>query len=355
MAASAGGVSIIPGDVANVGICALVTVALQLLGFAIAYTCQFDTVTDFFGSTNFIIIALLTLFAGPSASAPRALALTILVVISRAELAAYLLYRVLRRGKDARFDTLRGSCPSFLFFWVFQMIWAFGVSLPVIFVNGSPAANSPAFGTAADIAGVAMFGVGLIVQAAADLQKDAFRATPEARGRTCSIGLWAYSRHPNFFGEMLMWWGAFTLGSACFGPSAALPGGAFAWGAATVISPLLTMAILLLLSGMPTAEGVNLKRYMRTTRARDEFVAYRARTSPIIPLPPPLYAALPGWFKALFLFEWPMYATDWEVVADTGARPSAAGAAAAKSSGDESTGLATEAGGYQAPSERTTG
>ena len=105
---STAGTSVIPGDVANVGLCAIVTVALQLLGFAIAFFLQIDTVTDFFGSTNFILLALLTLFAGPNAppyassATPRALALTILVILSRAELAAYLLYRVRRAPRTCR-------------------------------------------------------------------------------------------------------------------------------------------------------------------------------------------------------------------------------------------------------------
>ena len=202
------------------------------------------------------------------------------------------------------------------------MIWAFGVSLPVIFINGSPAASSPAFGAAGDIVGVILFVIGLVTQTVADLQKDAFRSSPDSRGRACTVGLWGWSRHPNFFGEMRMWWGAFVLASPSFGPSAAL-NSTFGWGAATVISPLLTFAILMFLSGMPTAEGDNQKRYMRTRRARDEFVAYRERTSPVVPLPPPLYKALPGWAKAVFLFEWPIYATSWDVVEEAPAAPRA--------------------------------
>jgi steroid 5-alpha reductase family enzyme len=241
---------------------------------------------------------------------------------------------VLRRGKDARFDTMRGSCAGFFGFWVFQMVWAFGVSLPVIFINGSPAASSPAFGAAGDIVGVILFVIGLVTQTVADLQKDAFRSSPDSRGRACTVGLWGWSRHPNFFGEMLMWWGAFVLASPSFGPSAAL-NSTFGWGAATVISPLLTFAILMFLSGMPTAEGDNQKRYMRTRRARDEFVAYRERTSPVVPLPPPLYKALPGWAKAVFLFEWPMYATSWDVVEEAPAarRASASGKDASGANG----------------------
>ena len=67
------------------------------------------------------------------------IALTALVCVSRAELGGFLLYRVLRRAKDARFDAVRGNVVAFLVFWVFQMVWVWGVSLPVLFVNGEPA------------------------------------------------------------------------------------------------------------------------------------------------------------------------------------------------------------------------
>lgn len=82
------------------------------------------------------------------------------------------------------------------------------------------------------------------------------------------------------------------------------------------------------------AEGDNQKRYMRTRRSRDEFLAYRLRTSPLIPMPQCLYAALPRWFCAYFLFEWSMYATDWTYIgevndpADKRRGEAAAGAAA---------------------------
>jgi steroid 5-alpha reductase family enzyme len=77
-------------------------------------------VTDFAGSTNFILIALLTFFANGAYSA-RQIAITVLVCLSRLELASYLLYRVLKRGKDDRFDQVRTSFVAFLTFWVFQV------------------------------------------------------------------------------------------------------------------------------------------------------------------------------------------------------------------------------------------
>lgn len=240
--------------------------------------------------------------------------MTAIVCITRAELAAFLLYRVLKRGKDDRFDVIRGNCCSFLVFWIFQMVWAWGVMLPVMYTNADPATADPPLGVR-DGVGIAMWAIGFIVQVIADLQKDKFRANAANRSRTCDTGVWSWSRHPNFFGEIFLWWGVFVLCSPQFDASTTAAGagaaGAGTWGYATVISPILTMIILLLGSGMPTAEGDNQRRFMKDPVSKMAFLAYRDRTSPVVPLPPFIYSALPLWFKRWFLFEWKMYETDW--------------------------------------------
>lgn len=240
-----------------------------------------------------------------------------LVCISRAELALFLLYRVLRRGKDDRFDAVRENFFPFLAFWIFQMVWAFGVSLPVIFVAAEP---DPPSGQALGLgpyewAGFTMWAIGFLVQVAADLQKDSFRANPANKGKVCDVGVWRYSRHPNFFGEIFLWWGIFVACARTFNDSAARLGGS-SWGYAGIISPLLTMLILLKFSGMPTAEGDNQKRFMRTTAAKEWFLAYRQRTSPLIPLPTSLYVAIPLVIKQWLLFELKEYEADWDSCGD---------------------------------------
>jgi steroid 5-alpha reductase family enzyme len=245
------------------------------------------------------------------AFAPRAVSMTTLLVLTRAELAAYLLYRVLKRGKDARFDEMRGNLIAFGAFWVFQALWAWGVSLPVIYVDTDAAAYAPLDGR--DIAGIVIAVVGFIVQVASDLQKDRFRSNRANAGRVCDVGYWAYSRHPNMFGEIMLWWGIWLHGTPVY---AASPAGT---GYFTLVSPLLTMLLLLCLSGIPTAEGDNQKRFMRTEGDKAAFLAYRRRTSPLVPLPPALYAPLPLWFKRVFLFEWKMYETDWTYVGNASA------------------------------------
>ena len=120
----------------------------------------------------------------------------------------------------------------------------------------------------------------------------------------CS-GLWSWSRHPNFCGEILMWWAIFIIGSPIFSSSTDT------WGWVTVLSPLLTMALLLFLSGMPTAEGDNQKRFLRNPDVKARYIKYRQRTSPLIPLPPFVYSYLPMIIKRTLFFEDSIYETDW--------------------------------------------
>jgi protein-S-isoprenylcysteine O-methyltransferase Ste14 len=145
-----------------------------------------------------------------------------------------------------------------------QMVWAWGVSLPVMFVNGETV--DPPFGSAADVAGIVVFALSFLLEVAADLQKDAFRSNPANRGRVCDAGVWGYSRHPNFAGEIGMWWGLFILASPVFSAAASSGAAGSGWGYATILSPLLTFLILMCGSGMPTAEGDNQQRYMKTRR-----------------------------------------------------------------------------------------
>lgn len=283
-------------------LCFIVTVAMQLSFFAVAFLCKFDKVTDFAGGMNFVLLALLTLFADGREYTTRQLIATLLVVASRLELSLLLLYRVLKRGHDARFDEMRERCCAFLGFWIFQIMWVYVVSAPIIYLNCESAANNPAIG-AMDYVGWALAGGGTLLQLVADLQKMSFRNDPANRGRVCDVGLWRFSRHPNYFAEMLIWWGIFACALPIFRTEAGTR-----MGVATIASPLFTMLILLFLSGMPTAEGAGLARFFRTADSRERFLAYFARTPPIIPFVPACYAVMPQAAKRALCCEFDMYA-----------------------------------------------
>ena len=112
--------TIIPNDNHYLAITGILTIGMQLFFFFIAYTFQFDKVTDLAGSMNFILIDLLCICAA-GFYYPRQIMVCVLVGVSKLYLALYLLSRVLKRGHDARFDELRSDFWKFLAFWIFQV------------------------------------------------------------------------------------------------------------------------------------------------------------------------------------------------------------------------------------------
>jgi steroid 5-alpha reductase family enzyme len=113
---------------------------------------------------------------------------------------------------------------------------------------------------------------GFVVEAVADAQKSAFRAKDENRGRFIASGLWRYSRHPNYFGELLVWWGLFVF------TVPVLHGAAFA----VVIGPIFITVLLLFVSGIPLVERSADEKY----GSDDAYREYKRRTSILVPLPP---------------------------------------------------------------------
>lgn len=281
---------------------AILTICFQLFFFSIAFTFKFDLVTDFAGSLNFILIALVTYFINGEYKS-RQIIVTTLVIISKLYLGSYLLYRVISRGSDARFDETRHKFLPFLIFWIFQMVWCYGVSLGVIYINTN---NINSDLQLSDWIGIIIFVTGLFFEIIGDLQKNSFRSDPNNSKDFMSTGLWSISRHPNFFGEIIMWWGVFIIGLPLYNISNN-------WGYWTVISPLLTMIILLFLSGMPTCEGDSQKRFLKDAIIKERYIKYRNSTSILIPFPTTIYSKLPLIIKRIFFFEFKMYETDFNL------------------------------------------
>jgi len=291
-------ISVIPGDAHYLALTFLITVFMQLSFFVVAYGFEFDLVTDFAGSTNFIILAVLTLILGGSYDSAVGLGVTIIFCVSRLWLALFLLGRVLIRGKDNRFDEVRNQFWVFLGFWVYQIFWVFVVSLPVIWINSSAAPLGSQLG-AAEIIAFVLMALGTVLEVWADVTKYLFRADKANSGLACSWGPWYWSRHPNYFGEIIISLGAFIAGIPIFQTDPA--------GFATVLGPIYTIAVLLFLSGLPTGEGAAQARYYRDPEKGELYTKYRFRTSPVIPVPPQLYELLPRVVRQVFCCEFPMY------------------------------------------------
>ncbi|KAH7912700.1 DUF1295-domain-containing protein [Hygrophoropsis aurantiaca] len=295
----------------------LVTIAYQLLGFAIAWIFQFDKITDFTGGSNFFILALLTLLLGQHFCARNVIAST-LVMVWAARLAGFLLFRVLKTGSDTRFDDIRAHFFKFLGFWIGQIVWVWIVSLPVIILN-SPSVTGfegicrPDFGTSQDIAGLILWGIGWLIESIADIQKYRYKSAKHPNTEIMNTGLWFYSRHPPYFGEIMCWWGIWII---CLSPTTTNTGLPYSSKAAqygAVVSPIFTTLLLMFGSGIPLAEKGQTAKFHGLhddhPEAWSTYLKYLSSTSILIPLPPPLYRHLPNFVKTTVLLDFPMYRT----------------------------------------------
>jgi steroid 5-alpha reductase family enzyme len=244
-----------------------IALAVNGVFFAVAAARRTDVVTDLSYSLTFAVLAVVLLFTG--AAEPIQLVASLLVVVWAVRLGTYLFRRFMRMKVDHRFDGMRDDPLRFARFWLLQAITVAVVMLPVTYLLDRD--DPPGIG-AWSIAGAAVWLVGLLVEAIADAQKSAFKAKAENRDRFVASGLWRYSRHPNYFGEMLVWWGLFLY------TVPVLHGAAFA----VVAGPVFITLLLLFVSGIPPLERSAEEKYGNDPAYRE----YKRRTSILVPLPP---------------------------------------------------------------------
>jgi steroid 5-alpha reductase family enzyme len=243
------------------------SLGINALFFAFAAIRKTDVVTDLSYSLSFAIVAgaLIATNPGSGIAALLPAALTILWAL---RLGSYLFGRIMAIKVDHRFDDMRDKPLKFARFWILQAITVFIVSLPVAASAGRARAVSGL--GAFEIAGIAMWALGFVIEAVADAQKSSFKRKG-AEG-FISTGLWAWSRHPNYFGEALLWWGVLVMTI----PS--LEGALWL----VALGPAFITALLLFVSGVPLLE----KAADRKHGGKAEYEAYKARTSIFFPLPP---------------------------------------------------------------------
>ncbi len=245
----------------------LISLAVNAAFFAVAAIRRTNVVTDLSYSLSFALLAIVLPFLG--AGDPVQLTASLLVLVWAVRLGGYLFRRIRRIKVDHRFDEMRDKPLRFARFWLLQAMSVAVIMLPVSYLLGRD--EAPGFGLWA-LAGAAIWLIGLASEAVADAQKSAFKAKDENRGRFITSGLWRYSRHPNYFGEMLVWWGLFVF-TVPF-----LDGAAFA----VVIGPVFITLLLLFVSGIPLLERSAEAKYGHDPSYRE----YRRRTSILVPLPP---------------------------------------------------------------------
>nr|XP_002124274.1 uncharacterized protein LOC100182009 [Ciona intestinalis] len=225
----------------------LLDFTIQLVGFAVAFALQTEKFYDLTGSCTFILVAQASLRWRANRQFRRVL-LSTMVTVWAARLGLFLFYRVLHEGGDKRFNKVKSKPVTFLIYWMIQGVWIIVMSAPVLFVNNERQ-NVPI--NTRDYVGFAVWLFGMFFEIMADLQKLTFRNNPDNAGKFISSGLWSISRHPNYFGEIVLWVGVFIIASSD------LTG----WTWVSILSPVFLYYLLNNVSGVPILERSGLKRY----------------------------------------------------------------------------------------------
>ncbi len=242
-----------------------IAVAYFAIVWAISVRVRNYGLLDVAFSYGVAILAPMYAWFGPGAPL-RKWVFTAIGVAWSLRLGTYILVRVLKHhpAEDARYQTLRARWPEplqFLGFFQLQAVLVVIFSLPFLFA----AFNSAPSLAMVELIGMSIAATAVVGETIADLQMQAFKREPNNRGRVCDIGLWRYSRHPNYFFESMVWWGA------CL---AAL---ASPWGWVTITCPLLMLYFLFKVTGIPLTEEYAVKS------KGDAYREYQRITSAFVP------------------------------------------------------------------------
>lgn len=244
-------------------VCFLV-LSLMLGAFIIAYFKRDNTVADTAWGLGFILVAWSSLIqAGHYQS--LGLVATGLVTLWGLRLITHINLRNRGKGEDPRYKNMRtrwgasAALQSFFKVFFLQGILLLIIAYQIVVINANP--NAPL--SLLSYLGIVIWGIGFFFESIGDYQLYAFMKTEANKGKVMMSGLWRYTRHPNYFGEIMMWWGIYLC--ACLSP----------YGLSALISPLTITYLLLFVSGVPLTE--------KMFAGNPEFELYKQKTSVLIP------------------------------------------------------------------------
>ena len=245
----------------------IVVLFYMTIWFLIAQVLRRNDVADVAWGTGFILTALSAMIFTESVS-HRGFLVMFLVSLWGMRLACHIFLRNRRTGEDSRYKKWKQEWGKYAliraYFQVFllQGLLIVVISLPVTIVINS--SNNPF--SFFDAFGIFIWFIGFTFEAVGDYQLMKYKRNPVHKGRIMTLGLWKYTRHPNYFGEVALWWGLYFI-------SLSVP-----WGWATILGPVTISYLILKVSGIPLLE----EKYKDNL----EFQVYKKRTSAFFPLPP---------------------------------------------------------------------
>jgi steroid 5-alpha reductase family enzyme len=251
-------------------VCAAMVLGIQWFCWIPASLKKTERYYDLAGGITYLCAIALSLWAGSQEQAPsvREWVLSAMVTVWAVRLASFLFLRIHRAGKDRRFDALKTNPVRFMVPWTLQGLWVFLTLLVVLVINCQATSGAPMGPW--DYTGIALWSLGFGIEVIADRQKSAFAARTKTESPWIDEGLWARSRHPNYFGEILLWSGIALCGVSCFS------GGEWA----ALVSPLFVALLLTKISGVPMLD----ERAMERWGDDPAYLAYRAKTRMLLPI-----------------------------------------------------------------------
>jgi len=243
----------------------IISMAIQAFFFMFAATLKTDKVTDLSYGLTFVFLSIYWLVRYSDNMNLFKLVLTAMIVAWGIRIASYLVIRILKTGKDRRFDEMRDKPIEFAKFWLLQGVAVWVIMIPSVFLLSRQ--SDLEFSLWAFFA-IAIWLSGLVIETIADMQLYNFRFNKDNKGKWIDEGLWHYSRHPNYFGEMLVWWGLFIYGIEYYS--------GVSWLA--ILGPIFITVLLLFVSGVPLLVKANDKRWGKDKA----YIKYKKSTNLVV-------------------------------------------------------------------------
>ncbi len=266
IAVSDGGVTV--GSFPVFALCALLAYGINWIVFIPSNAAKTEKYFDLTGSITYITVTIVAVLLSGDADA-RVLIVAAMVIVWALRLGTFLFRRIRKDGRDGRFDEIKVNPLRFFAVWTIQGLW--------VLVTATAAWAIITTSTREELGwvgylGIAVWLLGFGIEVIADRQKAAFRADPANKGRFITSGLWAWSRHPNYFGEITLWAGIAIMAIPVLS----------GWQWVALISPIWVIIQLTRVSGLPMLERRSDERW------GDEpaYQEYKKTTPVLVPRPP---------------------------------------------------------------------
>ena len=228
-------------------LCACVSYVLHWIIFIPSFISQTEHYFDLTGSISYLAAISLGFYLNPS-SDPRDILIGVLIMVWAVRLGSFLFFRVRKDGKDKRFTVMKTQFVWYLMTWTIGGCWVFitmAAGLAAITSNTTVALGWPA------LIGTSLWIIGFSIEVIADKQKRDFKKEVSKEKEFITTGLWAWSRHPNYFGEIMLWVGVTLIAYPVLS----------GWQLCTLISPIFVYVLLTKVSGVNLLENRAIKKW----------------------------------------------------------------------------------------------